>query len=283
MAIGIIYAIGENNLGKVVKQFFDAHPLPPKSMSVSPTQVVDSGDLTFAGLLRAVIKTKASELALVAHGYYDGSGILLPINKGLGPTKGTKLGILNQLAASKRKPTEKEEGEFESNDSEIDELLDLMMQVRAMKLKVVEWRSCDLGKSPATLKQFREFFGADKMGAPRLENNFGVAGVNIRPFDQIPNRYDFGFTKYYYPDKKNTKVMYYLKLENGLPVEGGLFAENNADMEKWIQTKVNPKAKVPKDLPMHHLWKEPDKDHSLDAPTPILPLESDYAANIVYV
>jgi hypothetical protein len=282
MARGIVFALAENHLGKVVKAFFDAHPLPPSGMSVSPTDVIDSGDLTFAGLLRIIISSKAKELALVVHGFYDGSGLLPPIDTGLGPTKGAKLDILNQLESAHRKPTDKEEDEFDSNDSAITELLDLMRQVRAMKLKTVEWRACNLGKSPAVLEQFRKFFGATLMGAPRLENNFGIAVVNIRPFDKIPDRYNFDFTKYYYPDKDKPKVEYYLKLEKGLPVEGALFAEKKEDIESWIHTKINPKAAVPENLPMHHLWVEPDDSRPLDSPTPILPLEKDYSPNIIY-
>jgi len=68
---------------------------------------------------------------------------------------------------------------------------------------------------PGVLKQFRDFFGANLMGAPVIENNFGVPSVNILAINKIPDRFWKGFNHYDYPDKIHTKVTYFLKLNEG--------------------------------------------------------------------
>ena len=283
MALGIAFALG-GGIGGLVKAFCEANPLPPLGMSVSKVDI-SNGDLNFGDLLKAIIKTKATELLLVVHGQLNGSGLFLPVAAGASKVTGKQLGVLMQLASSGKDPTDRQSAEFGADKKTIPQLIDLMNKVQAMNLKTVEWRACDLGSQPGVLKQFRDFFGASLMGAPLIANNFGIAGINIRPMDKIPDRFWSGFTPYYYPDKTNTKIIYFLKLDagTGWPEEGAVFAEKSADLEIWIKTRINSKGKVPDhSIPMHHLWKEPDTTHTLDPATPILPLEPDYVKNIVY-
>jgi hypothetical protein len=277
MARGIAFALGKDPpLGSYVKGF--CTPL-----SVSPVDVID-GDLTFADLLKTIIKTKATDFLLVVHGILGGSGLYLPIAKGAPNVTGQRLEILLQVASGKSL-SDRQAPEFGPDPKVVSELLDLMKKVRAMNLNTVEWRACDMGKKPDVLTQFRIFFGAKLMGAPAIENNFGVASVNILAINKIPERFWKEFNRYDYP-KINTKVTYFLKLDPSTrwPVEGAIFAESMDDLKAWIQQKMNSKGTVPdRSMFMHHLWKEPDKSHGLDPPTPILPLEDEYKSNIGYV
>jgi len=134
--------------------------------------------------------------------------------------------------------SDKQAAEFGSNNRKVvPELLALMKKVRAMNLNTIEWRACDLGKDPGVLKQFRDFFGANLMGAPVIENNFGVPSVNILAINKIPDRFWKGFNHYDYPDKIHTKVTYFLKLNEGTgwPDEGAIFAESSDNLKEWIQ------------------------------------------------
>ena len=286
MARGIAFGFDKDPpIGSYVKGFCAANPLPPIPLSVSPVDVID-GNLTFIDLLNAIIKTKATDLLLVVHGLLGGSGLAVPITKGAPNVTGKRLEMLAQ-AASGASLSDKQAAEFGSDHKKvIPELLGLRSKVRAMNLHTIEWRACDLGKDPGVLQQFRDFFGANLMGAPVIENNFGVTTPNILASNKIPDRFWREFKRYDYPDKSNTKVTYFLKLDEGTgwPVEGAIFAESKDDLQAWIQTKINPKGTVPQGpMFMHHLWKEADKDHPLDPGTPILPLEAEYKSNITFV
>ena len=121
------------------------------------------------------------------------------------------------------------------------------------------------------------------MGAPRLENIFGISGIRILPLDQIPERFTKDFARYYYPNKDHPTVINALKLDDShWPTEGMMFAEKKEDVDKWVQTYLNPKGKVDNHVAVHALWKDPDDTHVLDNPTSILPLQADYAPNILY-
>src|SRR5258708_2665827 len=185
MAYGIAFALG-NSVGSLVKGFCAANPLPPLALSVSPVDLIDD-DFTFGGLLKAIVKTKATDLLLVVHGHIDGTGLYLPVARGAPDVTGKRLEILTQVTSGKSL-SDKQAAEFGSDPKAAPDLLDLMKKVRAMKLNTIEWRACDMGKNPGVLKQFLDFFGAKSMGAPVMANNFGIAGVSIRPFNQIPDK-----------------------------------------------------------------------------------------------
>jgi hypothetical protein len=281
---GIAFQLGEGT-GSLVKGFCEANPLPPGGFPVSKVDIIDSGEFSFIALLNAIIKTKAKDLLLVVHGHIDGTGLYLPIASGAPDVTGGRLALLMQVASGKSL-NDRQAAEFGANQTIVTQLVDLMNQVRAMNLNTVEWRACDLGKTPAVLRQFREFFGADLMGAPVMANNFGIAVINIGPSNKIPEKYWQEFSHYYYPDKDNIKVRYFLKRDpdTGWPIEGGLFAESKDDVKEWIQKKVNPQGQIPhSSMFMHHLWKEADENHPLEPGSPILPLEDEYKSNILYV
>jgi hypothetical protein len=281
---GIAFQLGDGT-GSLVKGFSEANPLPPGGFQVSKVDIIEKGEFSFIALLNAIIKTKAKDLLLVVHGHIDGTGLYLPIASGAPDVTGRSLELLMQVASGKSL-NDRQAAEFGVDQTVATQLLDLMKQVHAMNLDTVEWRACDLGKKPDVLKQFRDFFGANLMGAPVIANNFGIAVINIGPISNIPDKYWREFSHYYYPDKSNTKIYYFLKLDprTGWPIEGGIFAENKDDVKDWIQKKINPQGQVPRGpLFMHHLWKEADANHALDPGTPILPLEDEYKSNILYV
>jgi hypothetical protein len=281
MGRAIAFKLGD--YGPLVRAFLKANPvLPPRGLKVDDVDVM-SGK-SFIDLLNGVIKTKATELVLVVHGYTDGSGLFMQLAPGAATCSGANLRILNELESSGKDATDRQLANLGLDDQKaVKELIDLMHKVRAMNLSHVEWRSCDLGKQPGVLKQFRIFFGAALMGAPMTENIFGISTVSVRPFDKIPEKFQHDYVPFYYPDKQNTKVINYLLLDNSRwPTEGVMFAERQKDLDDWVHTHINPKGTIKESVAVHALWKDPDESHALDNPTAILPLDPDYAKLIAY-
>ena len=283
MARGIAYALGENGIAKLVKSYFTVNPvLSPSDLNVRSFDIFEGDSLTFKDLLKEILKTKGTtDLLLVIHGYTDGTGLALPLAPGAIDTKGRYLDMLMKINASQSDPTSNQMTQMGIDKAASLQIIELMKKVQAMSLNMVEWRSCDLGKSPAALEQFRQFFGATRMAAPTLESIFGASTVEYRSMDKIPDQK--GVVAYSYPDKFNPTVSNDLPLDESArtPVAGKLIAANESDLNAWIKKYINASGAVHgKSVLVHSLWKDPDSDHPLDNPRPILPLESDFAKNI---
>jgi hypothetical protein len=76
--------------------------------------------------------------------------------------------------------------------AEADELLTKMIAVRAKELRRVEFRSCNMGRRPQTLREFLRFLGARHVGAPDVRSGFGFTGPSIgrRGVDAVARRAD---------------------------------------------------------------------------------------------
>src|SRR5262249_44239795 len=236
MATGLAFALG-GGIGVLVRTFFDANPCPPRNLRVTRTVVIERGGLTFMDLLQEVIRAGDQDYVLVVHGFVRGEGLVLNLGPGGAQCTGQHVQTLMDIESGKT-PTTANRGALSLNDRRVDELIGLMRRVRAMRLRFVEWRSCDLGKSPVILREFQQLFDGRRMGAPKMENIFGSSTINILPFARIPQRFDQQFVRYPYPDKWNPTVINFLRLDPDTrwPVEGALFAENRLAVEDWIQT-----------------------------------------------
>jgi hypothetical protein len=74
--------------------------------------------------------------------------------------------------------------------AQANELLRLMTEVRTKGVRRIEFRSCNMGKRPQTLAEFRRFFGARHVGAPDVRSGFGYATpvVSRRGVDVLAGR-----------------------------------------------------------------------------------------------
>jgi hypothetical protein len=285
MARGIAYALDEGGIAKLVKGFFVVNPLlPPKGLKVDGVEIFEGTTLTFTDLLKEILKTKGTmELLLVVHGYVNGAGLLLPLANGApGGTLHWHLEMLMKIDSSGQPPTTQDLDKLQISKQAFTDLIDLMKKVQNMSFKAIEWRACDLGKTPPNLEMFRKFFGATRMGAPRMENIFGASPFEITPMNKVPEMK--GFASYSYPDKNNPTVIIFMKLdENNWPSEGKMFAASRTDLESWIKKHINPQGSIQgNSVQIHALWKDPDSSHPLDNPTPILPIDPEYGPNIIY-
>jgi hypothetical protein len=73
-----------------------------------------------------------------------------------------------------------------ANAAQFRQLLDRLLQVRALKLSRLELRACDIGADANTLNGIREFFGAQRITAPKLPTFYGP--VNASPFIKVRRR-----------------------------------------------------------------------------------------------
>lgn len=291
---------GLENLSSLVNGYFEHNPCPPRNLKVDRIEVIDQGGLTFVDLLKAILRSSSGQdLVIVAHGNIHGKGLIHPLAPGGANAEGEHLQTLMDIdhvreAERSGKPlTEaqqdlkkretKRRNDMRLNDQWVDQLIDLMKQVRAKRLNFMEWRSCDMGKDRNVLAQFQQFFGARVVGAPKLENIFGSSPVNLLSLEKIPAKFKYDFARFDYPDKWNPKVSNFLRLgDRNWPEEGALFAKTKEDVDEFVKIYINPDGMVRKEIAFHALWKESDESSPLIGPTPILPQSFDYGPNILY-
>jgi len=250
---------------------------------VDKVDILEGNTLNFMDLLDWMIKARQKELVLVIHGFPSGTGLDVPLNPEKANCTGSNLQLLMDLEDSGKPPTDRQLAQLGGKQKSVDQLIKRMRQVRAIGITKIESRSCDLGRQPAVLKQFAKFFGAASMGAPTMENIFGISPVSIQALDKIPSKFDHDWTRFSFPDEEHPKVINFLMLnvDTGWPDAGTMFAASKADLEAFIHKHINPDGKASDSVAIHALWKEPPPDHALDKATPILPLDPDYAPNIV--
>jgi len=164
-------ALGLGDYGTLVKDYFKANPCPPRDLRVDRVDVIDQGGLTFIDLLQAIIRASGvKDFVLVVHGHP--SGLALSLGPGGANCNGQHLQTLMDIERSieLERPGERltdaqraqqsrlnaRRAELRLSDQVINQLIDLMRRVRAMRLNRVEWRSCNLGKKPDVLTQFLE-------------------------------------------------------------------------------------------------------------------------------
>ncbi len=292
----------------VKKYFAKFSTLPPKGIVVSSTQAVP-GPATFETLVNAVTAANAEEIVLVTHGFPDGTGLFLPLaNRGNAPVgPKVKFTHLKTLAAIAKRtppnPTEPERELLGLLEDDIKELIAAMKKVQAKKIKLIEFRGCNLGRNAESLKQFREFFGAAMMGAPNLHSFFGDFPAKAGASVMGNHTTSHSGTTHSFPETFGTKKCICCVGINAerKPENGHIVADDKATIDKWIEKMFSPSVKIGSDdtLPIHGLWLIPplppidvNDPNSIfvqpDPPRPFFPLEVDgqgkneYKARTVY-
>lgn len=172
--------------------WYEKSPLEPidtkNTISVSKTVLIEK--ITFEAILDNIIAAKATEVVIVNHG--DGSGLALPVMAG--STAGAERPVMTFLAAD-RSHEEAGPGGTKiktpiKSDKDVADLTRLseqqvkairvkMNEIRAMKLKHVAFRACNMGIKQETLEAFRDFFGAASVSAPREFDSYGHFSPSI--------------------------------------------------------------------------------------------------------
>lgn len=291
----------------VKKYFAKFSTLPPKGLVVGSTTIV-TGPASFETLVKAVTAANADEIVLVTHGFPDGTGLHLPLANRAGAAVGPKVKFTHLktlMAISKRspaKPTEDERQSLGLPEDDIQELIDAMKKVQAKKIKLIEFRGCNLGRNTDSLKQFREFFGAATMGAPDLHSFFGDFPAKSGASVMGNHTSSHVGTTHSFPETFGDKKCICCVGINGerKPENGHVVADDNATIDKWIGKMFSPSVKLGNDatLPIHGLWlipplppidvNNPDIFSQPPPPRPFFPLEVDaqgkneYKARTIY-
>jgi Beta-lactamase enzyme family len=63
----------------------------------------------------------------------------------------------------------------------VDRLIDKMLKLQAKGIHEVQFRACNIGKDSGTLREFRRFFGADRLCAPDVRTGMGRVSPSISP------------------------------------------------------------------------------------------------------
>jgi hypothetical protein len=63
--------------------------------------------------------------------------------------------------------------------SRVDALVRKMTRLRAKGLREIQFRACNIGQRDGTLRDFRRFFGADHLCAPKVRSGFGTSSLTV--------------------------------------------------------------------------------------------------------
>jgi hypothetical protein len=296
MATALTLGIRQDISTAVTNYFRRFRVLPPRGLTVSNTRVL-TGAHSFETLLRGIIAQKSeTDFVIVVHGHETGKGLFLKLVTRAGAAFGseTTSDMLETLMAidarrpptppavpgkpaPKRAPASPTPAELtklgELTDAEVNRLIDLMTQVRAKNLKLVEFRGCNLGLLADSIDRFRRFLGAQIFGAPNLHSFFGTFQMKASPDIMLNHTSSHSGITFTYPmtfPGSSAACCFGTNTERK-PEDGHLIAPDAAGLDAWIQANIDKAAssgKPDKELPIHGLWERPPKPHE-NAPDPI--------------
>lgn len=269
---------------KHVKKYFELFSvLPPKDLMVAKT-TTPSGPPTFETLLRAVAASPSNEFVIVVHGFDTGDGLYAKLanraNKAVGAqTTYKKLEIILKIMGRQtQKPTSGEREQLELQADDISELIKLIEKVQAKKIKLIEFRGCNLGRNPHSVAQFRKIFGATSFGAPKLYSFFGESpvGTGSHVMSIHADKHN-GTTRTYSQtiDGKTCHCCFGIN-EKRKPRNGHIVADDKNTLQAWVKNNYSDTVNIDnkKSLFTHGLWFIPEiKKIDLNDPDPLPPKE----------
>ncbi len=260
-----------------------------------------SGPASFETLLRGIAaETGEQEFVVVVHGHEDGTGLFLPLaNRGKAKVgENTTYDRLERLMViAGRNPARIDQQDRDLlglRDAEINRLLQVRRTILAKKIKVIEFRSCNLGRKSKSMAEFRKFFGAVRLGAPNLHSFYGDnptgTGANLvnHTRSHTGTTFEHSFTI-----AGKTCICCIGVNDQRKPVNGHVVANDSATLVSWIQQNLAANGThTSGNLPSHGLWLFPPPDpndplmHFPD-PKPIFPLaggmaNTEYGRHIIY-
>jgi hypothetical protein len=168
-------------------RWYGLNPVEPigGSASISISHVSTFGHSNFESLLDAILHAgNISELLVGCHGSDD--GLALPLRDG--SAAGAEQAVITALATDHTHTEVIDGKQLNMPAISVDNLVTLtgltkaqvtdlrakMTRLRALQLKHVAFRSCDMGKSTDTMDAFRKFFGAASVSAPNEYDTYGT-------------------------------------------------------------------------------------------------------------
>jgi hypothetical protein len=289
-------------MGAVRRWFNKFKILPPRNLMVGTTKT-PSGPASFETLLRGIAaEAGEQQFVVVVHGHEDGTGLFLPLaNRGRAKVgENTTHDRLERLMAiADRNPARIDQGDRDLlglRDAEINRLLEVRRTILAKKIKVIEFRGCNLGRKANSVAEFRKFFGAQSFGAPNLHSFFGAnpTGTGAHLMQNHVQSHDGTTFVYRFTIAQKTCICCIGVNDQRKPRNGHVIADDGATLESWIQQNLAANGTHERgNLPVHGLWLFPPPDPNdplsiLPDPRPVFPLardgngDNEYQRHIVY-
>ncbi len=270
---------------RAVQAYFAKFSVLPTSNIRVDTTVNIVGPPSFENLIRRVAADSAQDFVLVVHGDPNGDGLLLPLANGRTMAQaratGKNLKVLNDIAGKKGVISPADRSNLSLDDGQINRLLALRDLLHKKKMRVIEFRGCNLGRSALSMQQFRAFFGAP-FGAPDLYSFFGEqpakSGSSVMCSHASTHQ---GTTYTYTSDYGGKKCLCCIGVDliTQKPVNGHLIADDDPTIDRWIQDKLSVTGTKgnAKSVPIHGLWllRDENDPDPLSPPRPIFPLAVD--------
>ena len=189
------------NAVAVVQGGEKGHPHAPLWYRTSPVEPVGNKSsvtvegvallekITLEGILDAVLASKSDEIVVVCHG--SGDGLAIPVLPGA--RSGSVQEVVQSLAIDQPGEENVDGMKLKTpaisdakaaqvamlSEAQVKALRAKMNAVRAMKLKHVAFRACNMGIRTETMKAFRSFFGAASVSAPKEFDAYGDFSPSI--------------------------------------------------------------------------------------------------------
>lgn len=177
--------------------WYQSNPVEPignkSSITVTKTVVVDP--MTIESIFDAIIEGKDQEVVIVCHGIED--GLLIPFVAGskFNAVQSPVLRLASDhqvdVGGAKIPAVSDKDVAPQISEDDAKRLRMKMNKVRAMQLKHVAFRACDMGKSPgSTLAAYKDLFGAKSVSAPDLLDSYGqFKPLMVSDVIKFPNLY----------------------------------------------------------------------------------------------
>ncbi len=308
-------AIGlEAFLNNSATAYFKKHKvLPPRDLAIASVSV-PSGPASFENLLQAMKKSKQASFLVYAHGHSDGSGLYIKLasRKG-GPigqqTTFNNLELIIRLGEGDKPPNDRDLKFLGINKDELNRLTSLMQDMRNKNIDAIEFRGCNLGRNPSSMKNFKDFFGTKNFGAPDLYSFFGTSPVQIgqKLVDEnekrLPKMKDLDWHIYRYSFEQPAGILISnIATDGELKAKAGaIVADSVATVQRWVKKYVDANSTyeaTERSVSLHGMWdtgkrkidvKELENaplgaDVKVVEPNMILPIGSDdYKNHVIYV
>lgn len=161
--------------------WYDAHPAEPlgNKSKIVVTDVVVQRAMTLESIMDTIIERNQKQVVIVCHG--SSEGLAIPFVHG--SSVGAESSNISRLSADRvfknrdghNTPITRDDGmSHQISEKAIKGLRVKMNQIRDIGLDHVAFRNCDMGRSVATLDEFRLLFGAKSLSAPKLKDSYGT-------------------------------------------------------------------------------------------------------------
>lgn len=270
MAVGFTIDLGDFLSNSAISYFKQFKRLPPKDLGVSGVTAI-SGVPSLESLLNAVSASNQNSFLIYAHGQPDGNGLYIRIASRRGAAIGVSattnvVTSLLTIEKNNKPPTDRQLGFLGIEKAELNRLVGLIQSIRGKKIEAVEFRGCNLGKNPASIKAFKELFSAKTFGAPDLYSFFGDSTVATgqqamdghlarRSRMESKGHREWHQSQYQFKNPDGTLLNNVSVGDNLKPMAGYIVADSAKTVDRFVKTYIDKDGSYTGgNLTLHGMW-----------------------------